>query len=334
MSDPTEDLREDFLREMRRRWRSVRQAVRDWILDEDIFGLAEDGQAATTASGLPDDAPPVFRFQTDRQRTAAFLEWLRGRFDDDVLEPLSRRQVRQGQHWTAQHVRAAVDQGWRQARSRLRTRGVQVGSLPGDDEMPLVEAVFNLPAPRRALQEVYTRSYDNLQSIGADAADPVRQTLLTGLENGWGPDRMAARLGKELQTIQRTQAEVLARTETVNAYTEATIARYRRAGVGAVQHGEWSDSGDARVCPICESLDGREIPLSTINEATFTFDPGPDEPDHLADEYPAKPPAHAGGRCASTPRRCVWNKHHQLERGRQKQLQPLEGASGTFRPPR
>jgi len=34
---------------------------------------------------------------------------------------------------------------------------------------------------------------------------------------------MARRLTKEVRTIQRTQAEVLARTEVINSYSEATL---------------------------------------------------------------------------------------------------------------
>jgi SPP1 gp7 family putative phage head morphogenesis protein len=121
------------------------------------------------------------------------------------------------------------------------------------------------------------------------------------LDEGVNPREAARRLTKEVRTIQRTQAEVLARTETVSAYTESTIERYRRAGVDTVQHGEWSDAGDARVCPICERLDGREIPLTTIDDATFEFEPPEGVPDSLAGEYSLKPPTHPSGRCVLLP---------------------------------
>jgi len=145
MSDPTDDLREEFLRDIRGRFRRLRGAVRRWVgYEEDIFGLAQDSSAPATDADRPDDAPQVFRFQSDREQASAFALWFL---------------------------------------SRLR----------------------------------------------------------------------------------------------------------------------WSDAGDARVCPICERLDGREIPLTTIDEATFTFEPGPDDPDSLAGEYALKPPIHPGGRCVLLP---------------------------------
>jgi len=302
MTDPAENLREDYLREMRRRFRRLRGDVRTWTgYEEDIFGLAEKADVATTKADLPDGAPEVFRFQTDSRKAAAFLDWFRQRLDEDVMEPMDSERVQQGEHWTAEHVRATVAQGWQQGRSRLRNRGVKVGSLPGDDGSDLIEALFDLPAPRRALQELYTRNYENLQSVGADTAEPVRETLLTGLDEGWNPRKMADELSSEVETIQRTRAEVLARTETMNAYSEATVERYRQAGVDTVRHGEWSDAGDDRVCPICKQLDGREIPLDTIDGATFEFEPSEDEPDYLAGVYAVKPPAHPQGRCVLLP---------------------------------
>lgn len=302
MTDPAENLRESFLQDIRRRFRAIRGRVRRWTsYQEDVFGLAENGQAATSRADLPDDAPQVFRFQSDAAKVGAFLQWYQDRLDEDVLQPLDRDQIRRGEHWTAEHIRAAYAQAWRESRSRLRNQGVSVGSLPGDDDSELIEALFDLPASRRALQELYTRTYDNLQSIGADTAEPVRETLLEGLEAGWNPRKTADKLTSEVETLQKTRAETLARTETMAAYTESTIERYREAGVDSVQHGEWSDSGDSRVCPICEQLDGREIPLSTIDEATFTFEPSESDPDYLGGVYPVKPPAHPSGRCTLLP---------------------------------
>jgi len=184
----------------------------------------------------------------------------------------------------------------------MSEEGVAVGSLPGGADDSVIEGLFNLPAPRRALRELYLRTYRNLESVAdREAARQVRATLVDALDEGVNPREAARRLTDEVESIQKDRAETLARTETVNAYTESTIQRYRRAGVDTVQHGEWSDADDSRVCPICERLDGKEILLTTIDEATFTFEPEPDQPDSLAGEYALKPPAHPNGRCVLLP---------------------------------
>jgi len=112
---------------------------------------------------------------------------------------------------------------------------------------------------------------------------------------------MARTLTNEIESLQRTRAETLARTETVHAYTEATIDRYRESGVSAVTQAEFSDADDARVCPICKRLDGRVTPMTEIGTATFTFSPNESEPDSLAGEYAVRPPTHPNCRCTLLP---------------------------------
>jgi len=295
MSDPTRNRREEFLREVRRRFRRVRGLVRRWLgYEEDVFGLRTDG-GQPAPDDLDDDAPQVYRFQTRREDIAAFLRWLGGVVEREVLEPVDQRARRRGDHWTAPLLRAAYAQGWKQARHRLRQAGVAVGPEPPDDE--LIQRIV----PREALEEIYTRAYRNLRTVSSQAARPTREVLAQSLAEGVNPREAARRLTDEIASIQKNRAETLARTETLSAYTEATISRYERAGINKVQHGEWRDSDDERVCPICSSLDGREIPMATIDEATFTFEPDEDQPDSLAGEYALKPPAHPNGRCVLLP---------------------------------
>jgi len=219
------------------------------------------------------------------------------------LEPTRVRDVERGEHYTAEFMRAAYAQAWRQARNRLRQQGVAVGSLPGDaDEADgLITALGSMPAPRRSLREIYLRTYENLQSIENEMTETVRATLLEGLTDGVNPREMARTLTDEIESLQRTRAETLARTETINAYTKSTIDRYRESGVSAVTQAEFSDADDARVCPICEQLDGRVTPMTEIETATFSFEPGESEPDSLAGEYAVRPPTHPNCRCTLLP---------------------------------
>jgi hypothetical protein len=91
-----------------------------------------------------------------------------------------------------------------------------------------------MPVPRQTLREVYLRTYENLQSIESDMTEVVRETLLEGLRDGINPKEMARNLTDEIESLQKTRAEMLARTEVVQAYTSSTIDRYREAGVSAV----------------------------------------------------------------------------------------------------
>jgi SPP1 gp7 family putative phage head morphogenesis protein len=113
---------------------------------------------------------------------------------------------------------------------------------------------------------------------------------------------MARRLTKEVRTIQHTQAEVLARTEVLHSYNTSALDRYERAGVGGVSvSGEFTTADDDRVCPLCDSIEGATYGVDEMRKATFTFEPGDDAPNHLAGEYPVRPPIHVQCRCTVLP---------------------------------
>jgi SPP1 gp7 family putative phage head morphogenesis protein len=285
--DPTntQRIRERFVRAIRQRFRSLRGAIREVIgYDEDRLNLKQNARLVERGD--------IERFPTDSGKARKFIEWLRERLRSGVLEAKSREEIRNGEHWSATYIRSSFVRGWENARARLRTAGASVET---------VEDIFNLGVPQRQLKKLYTRTYENLESVTEDTAPVVREVLTDGLAEGINPREMASRLNSEIESIQKKRAETLARTETLHSYSEATVSRYERAGVETVQHGEWMDSDDDRVCPICSELDGREIPMSNIREATFTFEPDDDQPDSLGGEYPVMPPAHPSGRCALLP---------------------------------
>lgn len=287
-TDPTntQTIRERFLKAVRQRFKALRGRIRQVVgYDEDRLRLKQD---ATLAE--PDD---IERFSTNEGKTRAFINWLREGLDDDVLEAVEREQVRDGDHWSSTYIRAAYRQGWENATQRLQNAGVSADA---------VDNVFNLGVPTRQLKRLYTRTYENLESVVEDAADDVRDVLTKGLAEGVNPREMARRLAKEIRTIQRSRAEVLARTEVINSYAEATLDRYDRAGVGgATVSGEFATADDSRVCPICESIEGAEYTTDAMRSETFVFEASESEPDHLEGEYPVKPPVHPQCRCAILP---------------------------------
>jgi SPP1 gp7 family putative phage head morphogenesis protein len=130
----------------------------------------------------------------------------------------------------------------------------------------------------------------------------VRDVLTTGLAEGVNPRELARRLTSEIRSLERTRAEVLARTEVINAHADATLDRYERAGTeGVTVSGEFATADDTRVCPICEAIEGEVFSPRAMRGETVVFEPSAGEPDHLAGEYPVKPPVHPNCRCAILP---------------------------------
>lgn len=281
----TEGIEEEFVRAVNRRSRRVRGLARRTVgYQNDALRLRNDAQLAEERERFP---------QTSRSAVIqAFAEWYRNVLRDELLEPTPAEDVRTGDHWTGEFLRRGYVAAWEQATGRLRSTGSSVES---------VDAVIQLPTPRRQLRQLYTRAYENLETITNDAAQTVRQELTRGLAAGENPRKMARRLNKELEDVTRSRLETLARTEVINSHTEATLDRFERAGADTVRHGEWADADDSKVCPICSYLDGEEYAIPEFRNGTFEFEPSGDDPDHLAGTYPISPPTHPNCRCSILP---------------------------------
>lgn len=275
-----------FVPDLRARFRRIRGLIRATVgYENDALGLTANAEPAE-----------VFDFPTDAAKEAAFVDWLETAMDDEVLEPVGMIALRDGRHYTGTYVRSSYTRALADADRRLREAGVDVADAD-------VATVINAPIHERTLQRLYTRTFENLEGITDDTARILREELTRGLAEGVNPRTVARRLTGEIRTISRTRAEVLARTETINAYTESTLTRFEQVGVGRVTvSAEWQTAGDQRVCPICETLEGQTFTVREARTETFEFDASAEDViDSLAGEYPVKPPTHVQCRCALLP---------------------------------
>lgn len=268
-------VEEQFLREMRRRWRRVRGLIRKTVgYDNDALDLRANAEERE-----------AFDFPTDRGKVEQFARWLREALRDEVLEPTPRGDVREGRHWMAAYISSAVVRGVNQSTGLLYQQGVNVENIPDED-------IVNRPIFERTLRDLHQRTYENLESVTEETAPQVRDTLTTGLAEGWNPRKMARELTSEVSDIQATRAETLARTETINAHSEATLRNYERAGVDVVSHGEWQMTLDDDTCAFCRRLSGAELTLEEMSTGAVEF---------RGQVYRLSPPSHPNGRCAILP---------------------------------
>lgn len=278
------NVEERFLREVRQRFRELRGLIRRTVgYENDALQLRDDGESRTPLGNA--EEREAFDFPSREGITTAFLKWLRGALRDGVLEPLDREDVADGKHWTAKYLRQAYIQGANQATGLLFQQGVSA-------ENPDAEALLNRPIHAKSLKDLYQRTYANLESITDDMAPAVRETLTEGYAQGWNPRKMADELTNEVRDIQRSRAETLARSEIMNAHSSATLDTYRREGVDAVSHTEWSDSNDTRVCAFCRRLDNVELGLDEVATGAVEW---------RGQTYRLQPPSHCNGRCVLLP---------------------------------
>lgn len=263
----TKTIQDDYQAEVYRRFRRVRGLIRKTVVENDALGLRD--QAETPGSSDPfanvdlsTNAEPGddFDFEEDGEKIDAFLKWFRSIADDEVLEVVRRGPdggITARERWQNVYIRRAYGRGLKFANQRLREAGLDVDGLD-------LDRAFSQPVAAETLSRLYTRNFRALQGITQAVGTEISRKLSEGLAKGWNPRKMASELNDRVDSIGETRARTLARTETIRAHTEATLDRYEGElgeGGSVVGEAEFLTADDARVCPKCRPLDGREFSI-------------------------------------------------------------------------
>jgi len=296
-NDPSKTLpiRRQFVRDIAQRIRNIRGVVRTTVgYENDAFGLVENDN--------PLEPIEAYDFPTDGAKINAFIEdlkrWIRQRLIDPpppgVMSQLRRAStvaelqaaIDEFSHWTKDYITRAYIKSSNVAGGRLMQEGVSTSNLGR-------EALLETRTSLRTLAKLYARTFEDLRNIGDDMADMIRQELTKGFAQGQNPQKIATTLTDELQDLQKTRAETLARTEVMNAAGDAALDRYEREGVELVGHGEWLTAMDTDVCPFCRRLSGEIFRIDEFRATRAVQFRG--------QVFRLDFPAHPNGRCHPTP---------------------------------
>lgn len=278
--DPTETYthQQQFAQRLRGVLGRINARLREAIVTDDLFGLRSEA--------LVDDVPgDVFNFPTRESRVRGFLRWLRTQLDDEFLEVVGPDRN--------QFLRAAYIAGLRNAHTQLDE--LDVSFVRDADQL------LSRPIHRAALQELYTRAYENLVSVRDDVAQGVRDELVAGFAEGEAPSKIASRLTDRVNSIGKHRATMIARSETINAHSTSTLTRAKELNRDvddeiAAAHGEWNAADDSRTCAFCRALDGTPFRITEMENTTVTVTSEIGE-NFLGRTFRLKPPAHVQGRC-------------------------------------
>lgn len=284
--DPTrtKTLRRNYAQRLRGPLRKLNAAIREAVQREDLFGLNTD-----TLQPEPPQPPNdrTFRFGTDDEQIEAFMRWLRRQESRGILEVIHRDENT--------FIRSAYAAGVRHADAALNEQGVQI---PERD----LQAMFNTPVHQEALQTLYTRNFQELQGVTDAMNQQISRELADGFAQGWSPTKMARNTTDRVDAVGKYRATLLARTETIRAHSTSTLNRFEEFGTEQVTiQAEWSTAGDRRVCPICQTLEGRVMTIEEARTETFQFQASESQPSSLSGSYPIQPPAHPQCRCSLLP---------------------------------
>lgn len=260
--DPTRTtmLRRRFVADMTKRFKELSKAIRELVIDDDAFGLAS-GDSFLTLQQVPRQA---WRFRTNAQKVKEYREWLTQQVNAGILKPVGGGIS--GKPWTAPYIESAYKKGSIRAYTDLRADELAAHpSLFEGGQKEFLRTAFSGPEAARKIELLYERAFNELDGITKVMEQQMSRVLAEGLSQGWGPRRIAKNLTDTVTNLNRTRANVLARTEIIRAHAEGQLDSYELLGVEELRlMAEWSTAGDERVCILCGELEGV---VMTVDEA-------------------------------------------------------------------
>lgn len=255
-TDPTRTalLRRKYEAEMVRRFKAIRRAIWEAIVENDVFGL-EPLRTFARAPGRR-----AFAFTRLDRKVAAFMEWLRQVEAQDILgvslgTPISSAAQKA---WQNVYLQSAYQKGLANAGSQLSRQGVEVRDS-------WLQTAFLRPTHADRAGLIFTRAYIQLEGITDVMDQQISQTLAQAMIEGAGAKAVARAIVDRVDNIGITRARRLARTEVIAAHAEAQLNSYKEAGIEGVKTmAEYLTARDDKVCPKCAPWEGRVI---TIEQA-------------------------------------------------------------------
>jgi len=179
--------------------------------------------------------PRDFDFETEAQQVEVFERWLTRQTDREILQTFGQDN---------EYVTRAYERGVDDAHTELRTLGLAEGEVAA--------SATQLPVHREQLQNLYARNFRALEGMTDAAANDLRRTLSEGLAAGDGPRDIARNLFERVDTVKRTRANTIARTEVMHSHNRARATEWQRAGVQQVDILLAPDA-----CEKCQALKSR-----------------------------------------------------------------------------
>jgi len=274
--DPTHTTRQRnaFAREVKSRFKSLKNVIVESVVKNDCFGLSSIVLHQNAPAGWR-----AFAFVRDEQKINEFLKWLDQQVKDGILTVRDIEEaVRSGKSvWYNKYVVDTYKRGLMRAKQELKKSNYKIS----EEEWKTIEASLNVPVHVGTLALIYTRVFSELKGITSQMSTQISQVLAQGLADGDGPRLLARKLvatidGTNMGSLGITdtlgrfipaerRALMLARTELIRAHHLAMVNVYREWSVEGVRIvAEWLTAGDERVCGECHKLEGKIFTLDEV----------------------------------------------------------------------
>ena len=245
--------------EFQRRQRDLRVAVVAFVGTEDEFGLTARKPFQPTSNA------GKYAFMTTDAKLDAFNDWLQSQIDSKVL---GIDGVRKGRaNWSGKYVESAYKKGLVRAYTDAHKERLDKESdfYRGGKEQ-FLHSAFASPEAMSKIKLLATRSFENMKGFTDAERAMLNRVLADSMTKGLGARATAKAMTERIDTLTRTRAMTIARTEIIHAHAEGQLDAFTLLGVEELGvMAEWSTAGDLTVCSQCDDL-ARRGPY-TIKEA-------------------------------------------------------------------
>lgn len=242
-ADPTGTLpiANAWIKEFNKRFNNIKRAIRQFIVVDDKLGIKQTKKINPFKRN--------FEFTQDSNKLNDFLEFLQVELQAEIIGDTTNG------NWSDIYVETSYKKSINDA----------INTIYGKVQQGVLSVAFSNPVHAETLSILYSRVYEELKGINAEMSKQMARSLADSLANGHGAIKTAKNLYNIVDNINTTRAKVIARTETIRAYSEGTLNQFENMGqnvvIGKV---ESSTAEDERVCQTCIDL---SLNTFTIKEA-------------------------------------------------------------------
>ena len=271
-------LRKAFEKDMRKRLRNLKRAIKTIVVDRDVFHLNSDvaGNPFTANApfyfdsyGLPSgseldnilnggdpdyiaDTRELYAQQDPSDQLIAYQDWFQEQVDGGLLWVSG-----DGKGWTNKYIESTYKKALIRSYNDVHGTGGKSGPFEQGSRAEFLSSAFGSGVGQKQLQLLGTRCFQQLKGVTAAMEQQMSRILADGLAHGLGSKEIARNLNKVVTDLGKKRAEVLARTEMAHSYSEGQLDGYEQSNVrGVGVMAEWSTVGDDRVCDACAPLEG------------------------------------------------------------------------------
>ena len=272
--DPTRTLtlRKTLERKITKRFRWLKGQINKSIITNDCFGLKIPQNNNFVVISINEPIPKnKLAFESNNEKINSFTEWLQKQVDNVILETITNTPISKAIEniWTNKYISDSYKKGIIRGRQELKNKGYIVPELQGSFDL---QSTFNSSVNKDTVEVLYSRIYKGLKGITDEMLKQVFNVLAQDITENKGPNEIAKEINDRIEKIGVTRARILAQTEIVRAYHQATIKEYEQWDVvGVSVLTELLTAGDDRVCSICNQAalkdNGLGVGIYTLEQA-------------------------------------------------------------------